>query len=217
MLTTLWDYSDTIMPMIAILFMMPIIRLVGRIDFAILFTYLVFTVIIKGYSNFLADSGANNLYLYHAYTLLEVILIVPYLSLLNKGIERLTWIMTGLFIVYFIVNGIFLEPLTVFNSYSSSAASLLIAFFCFRYLKELATNDQVMYFQRMPSFWIVSGFLFLSVIGTLVLATYKNPKLYGEELREKIWYMQQAADVIKFVLIIIGLICCYRPSSRAGS
>lgn len=126
---TLWNYSDTIMPMIAILFMMPVIRLVRRIDFAILFTYLVFTVLIKGYSNFLADHGANNLYLYHAYTLLETLLIIPYLSLLNKGVERISWMLLGLFIVYFILNVIFLEPLTVFNSYSSSAASLLIAFF----------------------------------------------------------------------------------------
>jgi hypothetical protein len=213
----LWNYSDTIMPMVCILVMLPVLKLVRRADFAILFTYLVFTVLIKGYSNYLADKGYNNLYLYHAYTLLEVILIIPYLSLLNKGLERITWITTGLYIGYFILDVVFWEALAVFNSYSSSVASLLIAFFCFRYLKELASNDQVMYFQRMPSFWIVSGFLFLSVTGILVLATYKSPMLFDEEIRTKVWYMQQAADVIKYILISIGIICCYRPLSRAGS
>jgi len=213
----LWDYSDTIMPMICILLMLPVSRLVRRADFALLFTYLVFTVVIKGYSNFLADRGANNLYLYHAYTLLEIILVIPYLSLLNRGIERITLVLTGSYILFFIIDVILWEPLHLFNSYSSSAASLLIAFFCFRYLKELASNDQVMYFQRMPSFWIVSGFLFLSVTGILVLATYKNPALFGEEIKTKVWYVQQAADIIKYILISIGILCCYRPLSRAGS
>jgi hypothetical protein len=217
MWTTLWDYSDTIMPLICIAAFVPVWKLIRRADFAILFTYLVFTVIIKGYSNFLADSGYNNLYLYHAYTLLEIILVVPYLSLLNKGIERITWVITGLYVLFFIIDVLLWEPLNLFNSYSSSAASLVIAFFCFRYLKELAGNDQVMYFQRMPSFWIVSGFLFLSVTGILVLATYKHPELFGQEIKNKVWYVQQAADIIKYVLILIGIICCYRPSFRAGS
>ena len=213
----IWDYSDTIMPAVCILIMLPVLRLIRRADFAILFTYLVFTVLIKGYSNYLADRGLNNLYLYHAYTLLEVILIIPYLSLLNKGFERITWIAVGLFIIFFIVDIAFWESLKVFNSYTASAASLLVAFFCFRYLKELAGNDQVMYFQKMPSFWIVSGFLFVSVTSTLVLATYKTPMLFGEAIRTKVWYMQQAADVIRYILISIGIICCYRPLSRAGS
>ena len=82
--------------MVCILVMLPVLKLVRRADFAILITYLVFTVLIKGYSNYLADKGFNNLYLYHAYTLLEFILIIPYLSLLNKGLERITWIITGL-------------------------------------------------------------------------------------------------------------------------
>jgi hypothetical protein len=213
----LWDYSDTIMPAVCILIMLPVLRLIRRADFAILFTYLVFTILIKGYSNYLADRGLNNLYLYHAYTLLEVILIIPYLSLLNKGLERITWIVLGMFIVFFMLNVALWESLQEFNSYTASAAALLVAFFCFRYLKELASNEQVMYFQKMPSFWIVSGFLFLSVTGILVLATYKTPKLFGEEIRNKVWYMQQAADVIRYILISIGIICCYRPLSRAGS
>lgn len=217
MWSQLWNYSDTIMPIACLILMIPVLKLIRRIDFAILLVYLLFTVIIKWYSNRLADEGRNNLYLYHAYTLLEIILIVPYLSLLTRGFDRLMWILLGAFILFFVVNGIFLEPLTQFNSYSSSAAALLIAFFCFRYFKELVNNDEVMFFQRMPSFWIVSGFLFLSVTGILVLATYKNPYLFDEEVRGKVWYMQQAADVIKFVLIIIGITCYYRPLSRSGS
>ena len=136
---------------------------------------------------------------------------------INKGLEKITWIMLGLFIIFFILDIAFWESLDVFNSYTASAASLLVAFFCFRYLKELAGNDQVMYFQKMPSFWMVSGFLFVSVTGILVLATYKTPMLFGESIRTKVWYMQQAADVIRYILISIGIICCYRPLSRAGS
>ena len=83
-----WNYADTygsLFPICAILLLKN--RLTKEIR--ILLIYLITSVIVFGYSNYLADKGINNLFLYHIFSIIELILLFSYFKIIisNKKIR----------------------------------------------------------------------------------------------------------------------------------
>jgi hypothetical protein len=209
-----WNYSDTLFPLMVLM-----VLLIGRRRVEgrpLLLAYLVATVALMGFSNYLADRRINNMVLYHIYSLVEVGLLLPLL----KQYSGRAWLPYGLagagFLIFWLVNLIAWEPPQQFNSNSASLAALVIAGFSFLYYVMLVRNDQVLYFQKLHSFWIVSGLLFYSIASILVLGSYKYKSWFTDIDTHITWKIQQVANMIKFVLFTIGLLCNQKQNSRAG-
>ncbi len=213
--------SDTYMPLIAL-----IIYLVFKKDIPgyerSLFIYIVVSLLIFASTNILAYQKAYNLFLYHFFTLFEFALVTWYiLVVLMRKKRNPVYYFAAVYFLYWVINILFWEPLTVFNSNSSCIANLTILFFSMYYLIQLSKGDEILNFQKLPSFWIVSGFLISSAISVMGVIVYKyyqfNLSLEEMDTGLKIWLLTVAGNIIKFILIIFGLLCYKRRRSNSTS
>lgn len=214
MLQAIWKYSDTVAPLVTLLLLVPCKRMACK---RLLLAYLLATVVLMGYSNYLADRGRVNTHLYHGYTLLEAWLLVPLLMRQGKKQPKLMWTQLLVFTLFWLADVTWLETLYEFNSYTATVLALVVSFCCFRYFLHLIKTDQILYFQQLPSFYIASGLLFYYMVSILVISNYKEDgSLHTSDLR-LIWNITQTASVIKYIFWVIGILCCYKQARRSGS
>jgi hypothetical protein len=210
-----WSYGDTAAPFLALLVLIPRYRqLPGG---GLLALYLLTATLFAGYSNYLADRGINNMYLYHISSLLEAGFMLLLLNQYTRMDRRVIWVTLSFYVLFWIVNVTFWEPLTIFNSNSATVFNLLTAFFCFRYFLSLIKTNEILYFQRLPSFWIVSGLLFYCIVTILALSSYKYKEWFSEWDLQMNWRIQLVANIIKYIVFTIGILCSKRQTLQVGS
>jgi len=172
--------------------------------------YFIFNIVAYATSNILLVKGIHNMPIYHIGSLGDLLLISYYiLSKTGKqNWQRTFFIINIAYTLFFIINIIFWENLSVFNSNSSVVASLITLCLCMYYLLNLSKSDEILYFQRLPLFWIASGLLIYSAVSMLVLMSYKyfvSMSMFKEG--NHLWYVLDGAIIVKFALISIGLLC----------
>ncbi|OLY90787.1 hypothetical protein SAMN05444008_12315 [Cnuella takakiae] len=214
MLATLWDYSDTLFPLAVLLLLLPCKQMPGR---QLLSAYLVFTILVMGYTNYLADKQTNNLPYYHLYSLGELLLLGPLLYGFGAANRRLRLSLLTGYVLFWLVNIIWLEPPKVFNSYSATLLSFVFSFLCFRYFLHLVQSDQILSFQKQPGFYLASGVLFYAIVTILVISSYKHKSWFSTDDLYMIWSIQQVANIIKYLFFSTAILCCYWQSRPAGS
>ncbi len=202
-------YSDTYMPLLALLLYITIWRHAGVLD-RVVFIYCVVNFILYGLTNVLADRGIHNSFLYHISSLVDLWLISYYIlkKITQKSFSVLFVVIAVSYTVFFSFNGMFWEKWTEFNSNSAVVSSLIILFLCMYYLVTLSKSDDILYFQKLPSFWYVSGFLVYSAVSVLVLMSYRyfiNANMINEG--NSLWYVLDGGIIVKFALISTGLLC----------
>lgn len=207
-MATVLSYSDTYMPLATLVVYLILWRYIKKAEWFILL-YCIFSVVLFGITNVMADRKIYNMPLYHFASIAELGLVSFYLLKKINGKNFLSTFLTinGIFLIFFILNIVFWEDINVFNSNSAGLVSLIILFLCMYYLLKLSKSDEILYFQKLPSFWIVSGFLIYSAVSVLVLLSYKYLTYLRTEKADLMWYVLDGAIIIKFALISIGLLC----------
>lgn len=161
----------------------------------------------------------RNLYIYHFFSLFEFAILGYYLlGLIQKRQNTpLFYISITAYFILWVVNIIFFEPLTSFNCNTAGIACLLLLLMCMFHLLSLSKGEEILYFQNLPSFWIVSGIMVYAALSLLVYLSYTyyiitEKKDEGNDL----WNIASVATIIKFALISVGLLCYKRkqPSSQ---
>lgn len=213
-----WNYSDTVFPLLSLLLLIPCFVMKNQqAGFALLLVYLFINVVLMGYGNYLADNYIRNTHVYHIFTIAESCLIPLMLNRMSVKKSRYAAWISAAFVLYAVINMFTWEDYNFsFNSNAGTILNIIISIFCFRYFIALARNDEVLNFQKLPSFWIASGFLFYNIVSILVVAGYKNSQWFEASDLGLMWKIQQVANIVKFVLITIGIICCYRPISPSS-
>jgi len=205
-------YSDTYMPLLALVTYLLLWNKIGKQEL-ILFCYLVLNVVLFYITNVMAQKGMHNVFLYHFYSLAEMGLISYYIlrGLLKKSL-KLVIIFVAAYFVLWLLNVLFLESLREFNSNSLTLANFLLLLLSMYYMLELSKKDEILYFQRLPTFWIISGFLVGCAISTLSIVVYRFFYQQGRKVEAELaWVIVAVAIIIKFALITIGLLCYKRP------
>ena len=210
-----WRYGDTVAPLLVLLVLIPRYRQVP--GSSLLAPYLLCATLFAAYSNYLADRGINNMYLYHIFSLLEAAFMLLLLNRYTKMDRRVLWITLSFYVLFWVVNVTFWELTTEFNSNSATVFNLLTAFFCFRYFLSLIKTNEILYFQRLPSFWVVSGLLFYCIVAILALSSYKYKDWFTVWDLQLNWRFQLVASIIKYILITIGVLCSKRQTLQVGS
>lgn len=202
-------YSDTYMPLLTAIVFLCRWKVIDKKE-RIILVYTLYNFILFGYSNILAVKSINNLFLYHINTLLEFSLLTWYITRQKLNL-RAGWVLLVIaaYAVLWVLNILFLEPLSMFNSNSVTVACFLLLLQSMYYMLDLSTRDEILYFHRLPAFWIISGVLVSCAISTLTMMAYK---VYVEDRgeAEKIWIIAAASIIIKFVPVIVGLLCFQR-------
>ena len=176
----------------------------------VIFLYCFLSTILFSIADILSYRHTNNMVFYHLNSLVELWLVSFYVlkKITGKNFSMPFWVINLAFAVFFIFNVFFLEPLKVFNSNSAGLSSLIILFLSMYYLLALSKSDDILNFQTLPSFWIISGFLIYNAVSILVLLSYKY-FLYIHLPKEgdNLWGVLSVAIIVKFALISIGLLC----------
>jgi len=209
--------DDTYMPLITLLVYLIFWNQINRKEF-LLFIYLVINVLFTAITNVTGFYKIHNLPLYHFYSLFEVAFVSYYLikKFPVKTFKRNLYILinTG-FVLFWLINILFLEPLTAFNSNTSSLSNMIILVLCMYYMLELSKSDDILNFQKSPSFWIVSAFFVYSATSILVFAVYKYYILSNMSAEgTKVYSIMHVPIIAKFIMLSVGLLCYKRPSSQ---
>jgi hypothetical protein len=211
------NYSDTLMPLLTFIISLFIFKKMDKKE-NILLSYVATSFVVFLITNIMADKGINNMFLYHLFSLFEIIILGYYFlkSLLKKQLT-LYWFILGGYFVFWIINIIAFENLKLFNSNSSVVSNLIVLLLAMYYLFEVSKSEDVLYFQKLPGFWIASAFLVSCALSIFGFVAYKyfqvnNYKDYGN----RIWLVPLFAIIFRFIFISIGLLC-YRHRRSLSS
>ncbi|HRI19642.1 MAG TPA: hypothetical protein PLA68_01755 [Panacibacter sp.] len=210
-------YSDTYMPLAIICIFISLWKYIDNQDKPLLF-YAIFSFILFGVSDVMGIFLKNNLAFCHIYSFAELALLSHYILklILKKPFTLVYFIITGAFLVFWFCNIIFLEPLSSFNRNSAVLSNLIILFLCMYYLLSLSVSEEVLYFQKLPRFWIASGFLIYAALSLLDFISSDYINLWaGKSATNPIWLISSIAVVVKYVLIGAGLLCSKQHSSSS--
>ncbi|MBG9375263.1 hypothetical protein I5907_03405 [Panacibacter sp. DH6] len=212
------NYSDTYMPLLALLASLFFISFMDKKEY-LLVAYLSVCFVVFLVTNLLADKGINNMYFYHFFSLFEIALLGYYFirCLLKKSIV-LYWLILGGYTIFWYINIVIFEPLAVFNSNSSVVANLIILLLSMYSLFEISKSEDVLYFQRLPNFWISSAFLVSCALSIFGFVAYKYLQVnnYRDDAN-RIWLVPLSSSIIRFVFITIGLLCYKRRRSISST
>lgn len=221
-MTTPIGPSDTYMPFITTIVFLWVRKNIQGWEKYHLFIYPFISFVIFGTSNFLIFvlGVNNNLLLYHIFTWFEFIILSNYI-IRHCNLEKIKWLSPTLaigFTIFCGVDSFWLEPFKdrAFNSNAATISNLVLLFLCMYYIFEISKTDAILYFQKLPTFWIITGVLFSCAVTFLLLLKYRdystNPEEY--DMGDKLWVMMDISYVVKFAFICVGLLCYKKPITQ---
>lgn len=171
--------------------------------------YLLFSVLLFAVSNYMADKSINNMFLYHLFSLAEVIFLSFFFRKILKTplIRKAIPYFILLFILVFVFSTLFLEKLDSFNSNTSGIEFLIIIIFCMAYYFQLANSDEILFFTQNPIFWIVSGLFIYYASSMMMFALYKYAAESNKDFVLNFWMFQVIMYLVKNILITKGILC----------
>ncbi len=177
----------------------------GKLIFIYLLVFLAaFTFLI---SFVLWKKGINNLFILHFYTIFEFLLLSLYYYIELKGfiIKKLYIAVVAAFVIFSIANSVFLEPLTVNNTYARAVESLILISFSITVFYRIVKEARILKLEESPVFWINSAVL-LYFSGNLFLFTFSNYVLtMTQGTGMQVWVFHSLFQNIYYTLITVGL------------
>jgi hypothetical protein len=211
MVEDILSYSDTYMPFFALLIFLFNRKKMEKPE-KIFIIYLIVNLVLFGITNIMANYKINNLFLYHFYYLFELVFVTFYISrYLIKAFKPLFYVITACYALFWLLDVVLWEPLNVFSSYGAGLEKIIILFLCMYYMLILSKSEEIIKFQKLPHFWMASGFLVSSALGILAVVAYKY---YGETSQAvgiHTWTIESIGTIIKFTFISIAFLCYKHP------
>lgn len=124
--------------------------------------YLIAAFLVQIVGSSLATFEINNMPTFHIFAVVQFALLSLFFRLLIKPLW-IKWVIEVnilYFVLYAIVNAIFVEGIYEFNSYVATAEAILLLVYSVVFLAQMLRNMPVDKVERSFSFWIVSGTLF---------------------------------------------------------
>lgn len=217
MFEEIFGYGEIYMPLLPLIVFFIIKKNIPRKEYPLAWfaftNFVVFTT-----AEIMAYSG-NNLIVYHFYYAYELIFITWYFSKnLFKKFSPVFYIISGAFVLFWLINIITWEPFNTFPSTSGVIEKAVIIFLCMYLLLQLAKSERIMYFQRLPEFWIVSGFLIASIIEIFAIGSYKYfDQIINDPSGVTAWLIDIAGIFFKFIFITIAFLCYNRKTTSFSS
>lgn len=210
------DAIPLVMPLLCFIFFW---KKLARVEI-LLFFYCLISFLFYVSSNMVGASSTNNAPMYHFFTLFEQWYVSYYiLSKTALVFPRKLYLYINVsFTVFWVFNIIFFEPLMLFNSNSISLSYLILMVLSMYYIYTLTTKDEILNFQRSPSFWIMSGLLIafaLNLMVYFIMKYYVLENLFSDGI--KLLFFSGIATFLKCLLISIGLLFYRKENSIAIS
>lgn len=204
----IFDYSDTYGSMIPVLAIgKKFWRKKVPKDIQVLLWYFFLSIILFGYSNYLADRKINNLFIYHFFSPIELFFLTNYFS--KKQILKFRWslIISFVFLVICFFNTLCFEEIKTLNSNTQSIEFLLLLILCSFFYYKYSKSNQILNFQIQPEFWIITGFFIYFSTTILLFSFYKYAIVHYRSFLFDFWDFQEIMYIVKNALIAYGILC----------
>ncbi len=159
---------------------------------------------------FMADAGLNNMPLFHAYTLFELLLLLWFFHRLPEKAtaNNYLYLIGAAFLVFALLNTLFVQDLFQFNSYSRSIEALVVLFLCLGYLGRQFLEDKLSY--NNAGLWFVIG-VFVYFSSSFALFVLSNLSLTLDKYFDwVIWNIHATMVLIMYICFTIGFSKCHK-------
>ncbi len=180
------------------------------IDIKIIGLFLVISLIAEITSRDLAASGTNNLYLLHIYTFFEFLtwsLFYKYQFRTKEKVQKFYWPFIVIIALLIILNSLFLEPITGFNSNTKTLVQIIIIgyavyyfFINFGVTDFSKTENQSVLWINFASMLYYSGSLFIFMFMKTLYSSDVDA-----EIIDSFWLINVILSVIFQLLILISI------------
>lgn len=168
---------------------------------------LIAVLMVEIISNILWYKKINNLPVYHFFTAIQFLLIVNiYKEVLSQIFSKLFFIILSVgFIVFAIINTVFLQGLMTFNSNVTTVLGSLVIFFSLSYFYALLKEVKYSSLETNPMFWINSGFL-IYFSSNLILFYINNSMFKGStEASYLVWGLHAAINIVLTIFYTVAI------------
>lgn len=169
--------------------------------------YLITVILIQIGATILVRYHQNNLRLLHLLTVLEFALITWfYYEALEGLLKRKTALaLVGLFSAAAILNSVFFQALTTFNTNARSLEGVLVIILALMCFYKILSEMKIKKLGQYPVFWINTGFL-LYYSGGVLLFGFSNYLLkFNKPINMYVWALHGLFSALLYVFIAVGL------------
>jgi hypothetical protein len=110
-------------------------------------------------------------------------------------------------VLFFIVNAIWWEGTSIFNSYSSAITNLVLVGYCVFYYKLQLEKPYIIFVEKQPSFWIVSGIFIYSAGNLFLFSVFSSLTRYYPHLAYDAWNINIILILIMNIFFAKGIQC----------
>ena len=204
----LFDIAETYSPIIPLSFFL-IKRGKASLWSKLLLWYLIGYIVLSLYISYLKSLSKNNIVFYIIISIATFCFFALILEQFcqQRKFKIINRIVIPIAILFCIINAIWLEGSAIFNSYSSGLNNLVVTGYCIYYYKLQLENPQIIFVEKQPSFWIVSG-IFIYSAGNFFLFSMFNSLTNSFPLFAlHAWDINDVLILIMNVLFAKGLQC----------
>ena len=181
-------------------------------EFKILCYYFITSFIVNVITTVLSYYRIPNLIFFHLYTPVEAVFLLIFFAYILKGSKIVSGIRVCIFLFpfYCLLNFIFFQDGSVFNTYTHPVESILfISLSIFFFWKQSANPVVEQKWTHFPQNWIVTGLL-LYFSSTFFLYVFSNVLLhkYSRDTNVFIWNIHGLIIIVTSLLWTIGFYKC---------
>ncbi|MBD0254318.1 MAG: hypothetical protein ICV83_01260 [Cytophagales bacterium] len=153
----------------------------------------------------------NNLPLFHLFTLIELLFFgwVYEQVFINVLLKRIVAVLTVVLGVFTVGNSILWESIWTFNSISATAEGVYLIVLSLLLFRQLLLQDEVMFLDRHPLFWLNSGVLlyfagnlFVFMLQHAIAGSAQKGYVYG--------LVHSGINILANLLFGMALLCRHR-------
>lgn len=153
----------------------------------------------------------NNMPLVHLFTAVEMIIFIGYYkTLLFKKHNSLLYLFLSIgFIIFCIINAIYIQGIHSYSSYTRSVEAIICMLFALNYFARLAAGKTILKWSKNPDFYFNVG-IFLYFSGAFMLFIFSNFIISNLSRTDftVIWTIHAVLVVIMYIFFSIGFTLC---------
>ncbi len=196
--------SDSILPIFPALILGSRYKKLSA-PFKSLFYFLLITVALFSFSNYLADRLINNLFIYHFYTILNFIVFTFFLN------ESFTLFKKHLYLFFFsivlaacIFNTLFIESIKEFDSNAVIFTNLLLVVLSIWSLIRCLINQNLLENLKYYNLFITFGVFVYAASSIIVYSYFKYNILFSRRTSNQVWFLYDNVMIFKYTCFIIA-------------
>lgn len=177
------------------------------------FWFCVISLFLMVYANVLFVFKTNNMWIGHVYLLIQFLCLVRayQLEMKNQVPSKLFWFIMIGFTAFSLANSLYLQPLTVHNTYSRNLASIVLSLVSVYYFFDLIRRPFTVKIERLFMFWFSSGVL-LYFLASLFIFTVANVIQPVKSMGIPVWTIHAGLLWIFFLSLGTGIWIHHKPS-----